>query len=511
MPAITSPVLQTVRQGAMAKPDSSSARPLAATRARSLKIRLIEPAPPSVNILSYGFYPRLGLPMIGAALQAAGHDVLIYCPQAAPIDRADIASADLVGISTTTSTAPAAYALADAVRAAGIPVVIGGPHPTFVPDDALAHADLVARGEGGDGLMLELIDALRGERDLESVRGLSFRRDGNPIHNKLRDRCADLDTLPLPNLSLIVGSQRIFETPLMTSLGCPFDCTFCTVTMMFGRAYRCRSPEHVIAELAAKRPKRVFFYDDNFAADKRRLKVLLRMMIDRGLTMPWQAQVRTDVARDEELLTLMRRSGCRRLALGFESIDQATLDGYAKSQTVEDIRRAIDSLHRHGIKCHGMFVVGADSDGPETARDTVAFAERHGVDSLMLNVLTPGLGTKQYELMDAGNRIFETRWQFYDGQHVIYVPRRMAPVELQNAVVNGYRHFYSLRRTLGCLVRLRFSNLGERLWGWLFIRRWRKDPANRAYVTGLADGSWQASLARQGTSPEAATRVAAAR
>jgi anaerobic magnesium-protoporphyrin IX monomethyl ester cyclase len=495
----------------MATSTTVKARTLGTARTRSLKIRLIEPAPPSVNILSYGFYPRLGLPLIGAALKAAGHDVLIYCPQAAPIDRDDVASADLVGISTTTSTAPSAYALADELRAAGLPVVIGGPHPTFVPDDALPHADFVARGEGGDGLMLELIEALAGERELENIRGLSFWRDGQAVHNELRERCADLDSLPLPDLSLIVGSERIRETPIMTSLGCPFDCTFCTVTMMFGRAYRSRSPESVIAELEAKRPRSVFFYDDNFAANKRRLKKLLQMMIDRGLTMNWQAQVRTDVARDEELLTLMRRSGCNRLALGFESIDQVTLDGYAKSQTVEDITRAIDALHRHGIKCHGMFVVGADSDTARTARDTVAFAERHGIDSLMLNVLTPGLGTKQYEMMDAGKRIFENRWQFYDGQHVIFVPQKMTPVELQTEIVKGYRHFYSLRRGMKYLVRLRFGRLLEHLWGWVYIRRWQKEPANRAYVEELAQESWRASLADQGAPEAAATRGAAAR
>ena len=459
--------------------------PGVATGPARFKVRLVEPAPPGVNILSYGFYPRLGLPVIGAALKAAGHDVRIYCPQAAPIDRDDVASADLVGISTTTSTAPAAYALADELRAAGQPVIIGGPHPTFVPDDALPHADYVARGEGGHSLMLELLEALAGERELESIGGLSFWRDGCAVHNELRERPADLDTVPVPDLSMIVGSERIWEMPVMTSLGCPFDCTFCTVTMMFGRTYRFRSNESVIAELEASRPKRVFFYDDNFAANKRRLKELLRMMIDRGLTPRWMAQVRTDVARDEELLTLMEQSGCNRLALGFESIDQATLDSYAKSQTVEDITDTITALHRHGIKCHGMFVIGADNDTEKTARDTVAFAEQHGIDSLMLNVLTPGLGTKQYEMMNAGDRVFEERWQFYDGQHVIFEPRNMTPVELQTGVVNGYRHFYSLRRSLKYLVRLRFGRLLEHLWGWLYIRRWQREPANRAYIAAL--------------------------
>ena len=476
-----------------------------------LKIRLIEPAAPSVNILSYGFYPRLGLPLIGAALKQAGHDVRIYCLQAAPLDRADVFEADLVGISTTTSTAPAAYALADDLRAAGPPVIIGGPHPTFAPDDALPHADFVARGEGGDDLMLELIEAMMGERELRSIRGLSFRRDERPVHNELRERCSDLDSLPVPDLSLIVGAERMRETPIMTSLGCPFDCTFCTVTMMFGRTYRHRSPEHVLAEIEAKRPRSIFFYDDNFAADKRHLKALLHMMIDRGLTTKWQAQVRTDVARDEELLGLMRRSGCHRLELGFESIDQATLDGYAKSQTVDDIKRAIAALHRHHIKVHGMFVVGADNDTARTASDTVAFAERYGIDSLMLNVLTPGLGTRQYELMHAGDRVFEHRWQFYDGQHVIFTPHKMTSLELQNSVVEGYRRFYSLRRALKHLAHLRLGHVVEHLWGRLFIHRWQKDPQNRAYIRGLERRSERpAAVGRATAEPAETARDAAA-
>ena len=368
-------------------------------------------------------------------------------------------------------------------------MIIGGPHPSFVPDDAMPHADYVARGEGGDGLMLELLEALRGERELESILGLSFWRDGLPVHNELRERCADLDSLPMSDLSLIVGSERIHETPIITSLGCPFDCTFCTVTMMFGRKYRMRSPESVIAELEAKKPSAVFFYDDNFAADKRRLKRLLQMMIDRGITPKWQSQVRTDVARDEELLTLMRRSGCHRVALGFESVDQATLDSYAKSQTVEDIKRAIAALHRHGIKCHGMFVVGADNDTERTASDIVAFAKRYEIDSLMLNILTPGIGTKQYEMMNGDERVFERRWQFYDGQHVIFEPQNMTASQLQTAVVDGYRQFYSVGHILRTIARLRFSNALERFWGWLYIHRWQKDPRNRAYVQGLEERS----------------------
>ena len=287
-----------------------------------MKIRLIEPAPAHLHMWSYTFLPRLGLPLIGAALKAAGHDVVIYCPQFSPIDWDDLLTADLLGISATTSTAPAAYEMAARIRAHGVPTIVGGSHVTFMADEALAHADYVARGEGGDALMLELIDALEGGRSLESIAGLSFTRDGVAVHNPEREVCMDLDTLPVPDLTLIAGSsEQKGTTPIMTSWGCPFGCNFCSVTAMFGRKYRYRSPEHIMAEIEAKHPRSIFFYDDNFAADKRRLKTLLRMMIASGRKIPWSAQVRTDVALDTELLELMRDSGCDRLALGLEPIE----------------------------------------------------------------------------------------------------------------------------------------------------------------------------------------------
>jgi radical SAM superfamily enzyme YgiQ (UPF0313 family) len=423
--------------------------------------------------------------MIGAALRQQGHDVRIYNPQLASIDWGDVEAADLVGISTITSTAPSAYKYADDLRARGIPVVIGGSHVTFLAGEALEHADYVARGEGGEALMLELIDALQGGREMETIRGLSFVRDGRPVHNELRERCRDLDELPLPDLSLIVGHERLTSIPVMTSWGCPFACSFCSVTTMFGRRSRCRSVESVVAELEERQPRRVFFYDDNFAADKARLKALLRAMIEAGQVMPWTAQVRTDVVGDPELLDLMRRSGCDRLCLGLESVNQATLDSYAKSQTVDDIVRAVAMLRRQGIKTHGMFVLGGDGDTVQTLRDTVTFALRHHIDSLMLNILTPGPGTQQYAEMEAKDRMLDTRWNLYDGQHVVFKPRQMTPDELQRETLRGYQRFYSLRRLLGYLVTLRFGKLRVQSWGWWYVRSWRREESNRAYMKQL--------------------------
>ena len=142
-----------------------------------------------------------------------------------------------------------------------------------------------------------------------------------------------------------------------------------------------------------------------------------------------------------------------------------------------------------------MFVVGADSDTARTAGDTVAFAERYRIDSLMLNVLTPGIGTKQYEMMNGDERVFERRWQFYDGQHVIFTPQNMTASQLQTEVIDGYRRFYSVGNILEPLVRLRLGTSLERLWGRLYIHRWQKDPTNRAYVQALGERSAGASMA----------------
>ena len=451
-----------------------------------MKVRLIEPEPPGMHVWAKVLLPRLGLPIIAATLRGLGHDVLVYNPTMAPIDWDDVNSSDLVGLSSTTSTATTAYEFADDLRERGIPVVIGGSHVTFMADEALAHVDYVARGEGGEQLMVELIEALAGDRALETIDGLSFMRDGVAVHNPPRAACADLDALPFPDLRLVVGSEKIKTVPIMTSWGCPFDCTFCSVTAMFGKKYRFRSPENVIAELKDKRPQIVFFYDDNFAANRKRLKRLLQMMIDEDLVIPWSAQVRADVARDPELLDLMRRSGCHLVYLGLESVSQDTLDTFEKAQTVDDIRRAIRVLHEYGIKSHGMFVLGADTDDVRTIRDTVTFAQDNRIDTVMLNILTPLPGTQQFQELDAEGRIFDKRWELYDAHHVVFEPRRMTPYELQIEVLRGYARFYSIRTWLKYVFTLQFT---KRLlfhgWGMVIVRSWRRDERNRAFIKAL--------------------------
>jgi radical SAM superfamily enzyme YgiQ (UPF0313 family) len=231
-------------------------------------------------------------------------------------------------------------------------------------------------------------------------------------------------------------------------------------------------------ELRAKRPQRIFFYDDNLAANKKRLKRLLTMMIDEGIVVPWQAQMRTDVVTDPELLDLMRRSGCERIALGLESLDQTTLDDFEKSQTVADIERAIALLKAYGIMPFGMFVVGTDADTPRSVRQIARFALKHGITTLMLNILTPLPGTQMYDEMDAAGRILDRDWTHYDAQHVVFAPKRMTPRQLQNATLRAYRRFYSTHRLVANALTLRIQKTKEQGWCWWFVRSWHLETGN---------------------------------
>jgi len=468
-----------------------------------MKIRLIEPISPSRHLWSKSYFVRLGLPMIGAALVEAGHDVRIFNPQLAPIDWADVYSSDLVGISSTTSTIIEAYRIGDDLRRRGIPVIIGGSHVTFMADEALEHADYVARGEAGETIMVELAESLAGDRELGSITGISYwGADGRAVHAPLHERCEDLDTLPFPDLTLVDGWERITNTPIMTSWGCPFDCTFCSVTAMFGKKYRFRSAESVVAEIKEKNPEKIFFYDDNMAANRKRLKRLLQLMIDEGITVPWGAQVRTDVVRDPELLELMRASQCDFVALGLESVNQATLDSFEKSQTVGDIEHAIKVLHDYGIRAHGMFVLGADHDTPDSVSDTVKFAKKNQIDTVMLNILTPLPGTQQFEELDAEGRIIERDWSFYDAQHVVFRPKQMTPLHLLQETIKANKRFYATWRPVWAFHKwlwqrdeVRKKRAWDRMleygWLWYYSRTWWTAAKNRAQRRRLKELSKQ--------------------
>jgi radical SAM superfamily enzyme YgiQ (UPF0313 family) len=472
------------------------------------KVVFVEPASTHLHVYSRFTIPRLGSVLLGTIMRDRGYDVKVYIEDISPVDMADVFSADVVGISALTSTAPPSYRLAAKVREAGIPVVLGGTHTTFLPDEGLDHADYVIRGEG-EYAFAELVEALEAERGLESIQGLSYWRDGRKVHNPERPRLQNLDLNPIPDFSLVQGYGRRSIASVATSRGCPFPCTFCSVPGMYGSGFRTHSIDRVMAELKghAGTPY-IFFADDIFTANKKRTKELLGRMIAEGVTPEWGAQVRTETVEDDELLALMRRSNCFNVFVGFESINPKTLKLFKKKQDLAKIERAIGKFHDHGIKIHGMFVVGSDEDDVETIYETARFARAHQVESVQLMILTPIPGSPDWASVYSQGKvdILTTNWELYDGHHCVHQPRKIAPYELQMASMKATEEFYSWGAILESLLKrdvfttvLRFS--AKRL-----VKDWWKDPENSGWTEKLRQDLY-AERQRAGRAAPAAVAV----
>jgi len=400
-------------------------------------------------------WPLLGPITLASILHERGVPVAIYNENVSgsllenPAAYADICSADVVGISIMTPTASRGYELARAIKrdSPGAVVVFGGVHATFMPQEALSYGDVVVRGEGES-----VIEAIaRGE-----VAGGVIEA---PALN-------DLDEIPALRYDLVIdfdkliGRRRrreLYELPIVTSRGCPYGCTYCSVTRMFGRKVRRQSVEKVyrdVCHYVEQGFRRLFFYDDNFTSDRTWTRRLLERL--RGLRIAFNAQTRADfqwldasrTKLDRPLLGAMRRAGGDVLYIGYETIDDSTAErwnkgyrgrGSLRSRLMEDT----SILHDNGFWIHGMFVMG-----PQHTRDAadgiVDFARQSSMETMQISILTPLPGTPVYEEMRP-HLIFTdypSDWDFYDGAHCVYGHSRLGLEALQRTVLAAHRRFY---------------------------------------------------------------------
>ncbi len=452
------------------------------------KIALIEPRSPNLHIFSKFPSPRLGTVLLGTIMKQRGWDVELFVEDFRALDFGVIGSADIVGISTITSTAPRAYAIAGRVREMGIPVLFGGPHVTFLPGESLEHGDYVLRGEAEETLPA-FLEAWRTEADLSEIPGLSFRRDGEAVHNPRSAPPRNLDAFPYADFDLLKPDRRWrgkkMVLPVQTSRGCPFDCTFCSVTGMFGKAYRFRSTEHILGELRlhAGRNRNLFFYDDNFAAHKPRTRELLEAMIREGFKFRWTTQVRADVARDPDLVRLMKKAGGHTVCIGFESVNPRSLQESHKAQSVAELDRAVRVFRRNRIHIHGMFVFGFDQDDRGTFRETVKWARKSRLTSSQFLILTPLPGSAFYKKVMDEERIAFKDWSLYDAHHAVFRPSRLSLAELQKAQIAGHRRFYSLKEQARNVLEGRWLAIAINQYARALNRTWQKK--NRTFLKAL--------------------------
>ena len=425
-----------------------------------MKIVFIEPRACEANVYSKVSMPLLGPVYLGTILKNRGHEVRIYNENILAPDYSNL-DADLIGISILTSTAERGYEIAK--KFPREKVIMGGVHASLLPGEALEFARQVVVGEAED----VIIDVVEGRRSEPIVQGKAVE---------------DLDALPIPDFSLIKGYRMPpVVIPISTSRGCPFDCSFCSVTKMFGRKYRFRSAENTIAEMRSRDTKSFFFCDDNFTANPERTRQLLNLMIKNKFR-KWLCQVRCDVAKDKGLLDLMAKAGCGVVCVGFESVNPKTLLAYQKRQTLAEIVSAIRSFHKRHIKIHGMFVLGGEDDNRNSIWETVKFAIKERIDTIQMMILTPFPGTKVYEDLEAGKRIFTKDWRLYDGQHVVFKPNLLSAKELQLNVMSAYGKYYSLYRSFFLLLKLRLRNAAFRFMGYLILKEWNRRNHDMAWL-----------------------------
>jgi radical SAM superfamily enzyme YgiQ (UPF0313 family) len=417
-----------------------------------VKLVLISPLT-SKSLLGADFYfrmPTLGLLRVAAATPPEW-TVSIFDEKVEPIDLAR--PADLVGITGMTPAIRRAYEIADAFRARGVPVVMGGIHVSMLPEEALEHCDAVLIGEA-EGLWPRLLADLTQGR-LQRI----YRHEGFPT----------LAKLGIPDWSLYDGKRYLPFHCVESSRGCPHGCEFCSVTNYFGGSYRTRPAAEVEEEIRGLRPFEgrftlknvVFFVDDNIAGKRTHARELLARMVPYQLK--WLGQASTAIARNDELLGLCRKSGCMGLLIGFETLSREKLKAVGKSfNSPDDYLDVIRKIHDHGIGISGAFVFGLDGDDEGVFDRTYEFVQKAKLESPYFSILTPYPGTRLYGKLAREGRIIDHDWSNYNTNTVVFRPEGMSPRQLHD----GYFQLQNAVHTVPAIVR-RFWGTTSRANFWL--------------------------------------------
>ncbi len=354
-------------------------------------------------------------------------------------------SADLVGITAITGTALRAYGIADALRAKGHTVVIGGVHATLLPDEAAPHADALVLGYGEKSWPELLRDFARG--------------DLKPRYHVPTGR--SLAGVPIARRDLLKKKKYATVNVIEATRGCPHKCDFCVVPTAWANTYAHRPVDEVVAELQTFEGKKAIFIDLSPVEDVHYAKSLYRAMIPLGFR--WVGLATTRIAEDAELLSLAAQSGCKGVLIGFESISQNTLNASRKHfHAASNYAEFVKKLHDHGIGIQGCFVFGFDNDDESVFERTVEFVDRTRIDLPRYAVATPFPNTALYRRLEAEGRLLHKNWSLYDVEHVVSQPKQMSPERLQGGLEWAWRQSY------------RWASLATRIRGapWSLLPLW---------------------------------------
>src|SRR5882672_1371719 len=446
-----------------------------------MKILLYNPD----NGVTRNFMPHLWMFLL-QAITPPGHEVVLIDGNARPMNEEELVAfvreqgIGLMGIGAMTRMAARAYRMADAVRAAGVKVVMGGPHVTEVPDEPLGkdggprHADAIALGEADETWPRIVEDAANG----------CLKEIYAPLDESGKERKPSLqpypsipwDTMDLEQFNMVPKMARSFlakqgsgwgsihVVPIESGRGCPYGCEFCTVTGFFGDSIRFRSNESVVNELLRlKKHARtnrtqviVFFIDDNFAINIKRTKSLLRDIIDAGAQLPWIAQISANLLRDEELVDLIEASHGKWIFIGMESIDPVNLADVNKSfNKPAEYAAVLDRLARRDIYAITSFIVGLDNDTPGVADRTLDQIATWPPGLPVFGQLTPFPATPLYDrLLKAGRLTRPKHWLEFAPYQMANTPLKITIEETHAELNKAWTESYSPQRNATALASI---------------------------------------------------------
>lgn len=445
-------------------------------------MRVLLLIPPTDLTKSYGKLkkfsnpqPSIGIAYIASILRENGHDVKVldaYVTESSLNDIINIIknfTPDIVGISVLTPSADVVFSISKEIREnfPDITIVMGNMHASLFADDILSnnYADFIVHREG-ELTFLELIQALVNKEDIERVKGISFYKNGKIFHNEQRPHIENLDSLPFPAWDLFPldkystdprteVKKGVTEMQILATRGCPNQCTFCSsrTERSLGSKYRMRSPKNIVDEmefLYKNFKAEVFsFMDLAFPLVKSHAMAVCQEIIHRGLhkKILWCTECRVKPL-DEEILNIMRRSGCVRVNFGIESGNDEILKILKKNFTTEDVRKAVKMAKKAGIEVDGMFMIGLPTETEEKIKQTIDFAIELNVRFAIFNIFVPYPGCELWDILNKENKIHFNSWgdftsyPTFSGGVPVYVPDGLTKEKIMKLQQKAMRKFY---------------------------------------------------------------------
>ncbi|MBA3018583.1 MAG: B12-binding domain-containing radical SAM protein [Proteobacteria bacterium] len=425
--------------------------------------------------------PHMGLLMLGAVLRKSGHRVRMVDASALgltyeeTIEEIKKNQPDIIGLTAVTPSIDRTVKLAYMIKRIYpfVPIVIGGPHFTAVPQKTMKDYPVFDYGVIGEGehTIVDLVETLASGRTPSTVPGVAIRENGKIFFSPPRAPVKDIDALPFPAWDLLDGFphnyhpalfkyKRLPSTHIISSRGCPSKCIFCD-TSVFSRRIRFHSPEYILelVDYLVKKfnIKEIIFEDDQFLLKKKRVEKICEGILRSKWNITWSCSGRVNSVNDLKFLKLMKHSGCWQINYGIESGNQRILDFAKKEITIDQIEKAVRLTHKAGILSKGYFIFGLPYETEDTMQNTIEFAKSIPLDDISIFMLTPFPGSEMYDIAEQHGRI-DKDFEKMNLLDVVYVPNGLSKEILLNYQRSFMKEFYLRPRIIGNYLKRLASN-----------------------------------------------------